>query len=555
MKANEILKRLSSLKSERIQYESTWKQLYKYCSPERMPSFTDISSNSFQDAKKARAELYDSTAVDAIQLLVSSIISGVTPASSRWFKAIPNGIDTPDQLTDGEVWLDDVSDFIFRNIHSSNYDSEVSDFINDVVVAGHGILYVEQKDTGGYVFNTWNIGNCYISSTKANGLIDTIYKEFQLSAAQIINEYGYDNCSDKVQTAYDKQQDTKFTLVHAIYPRNQKEIKGEEGQRVATAMPYASITIESASKQIVKHSGYEEFPVVVARFRKQPNSHYGTGMASLVLPDAISANQIMKLSLQTAELNLGGLWISKHDGVLNPNTLRIRPNAIIAANTIDAIKRLDTGSSSVGLGLDFITHLQNKIRKALLSDQLTSPNQSPLTASEVHARVQIQRQQLGSIFGRLTAEFAQGVLERTWGIAMRSGVIPPAPEELMQATRISFSFLNPMAAAQKLEWVTSIQNLMMNVSQVAQLDPSVMDNVKLDALVQVCGDGLGVPTSVLRTEEELQQYRQVKQEQQAAMEQQQQSQMAQQAIAQTGMDVLKDQAKQMTPEQLGEAIE
>jgi hypothetical protein len=82
-----------------------------------------------------------------------------------------------------------------------------------------------------------------------------------------------------------------------------------------------------------------------------------------------------------------------------------------------------------------------------------------------------------------------------------------------------------------------------------------MDNIKMDAVVQVCADGLGVPTSVLRTEEEIQQYRQAKQEQQQALEQQQQAQMSQQAMGQTAMDIAKDQAKQMTPEQLGGLLE
>lgn len=316
-------------------------------------------------------------------------------------------------------------------------------------------------------------------------------------------------------------------------------------------MPFASTTIEAQSKHIIKDSGYESFPCVVGRFRKLPNSHYGSGMASLVLPDAISCNQIMKLSLQTAELNLGGLWVANHDGIVNPNTLRIKPNAIIMANQVDSIKRLDTGSATVGLGLDFVVHLQNKIRKALLSDQLSMPGQGVLTATEVQARVSLYRQQLGSIFGRLNAELATGILNRTWDIAMRSGVLPSAPEELMQANSISFTFTNGMSAAAKLEHVTAIQNLMLNVAQMAQLDPNIMDNINLDHAVQVCGDGLGVPLDVLRTEEEIAQLRQAKQEQQQAIQQQQQ--MAQ--IGQTGLDIAKDQAKNMTPEQIGQLLE
>ena len=79
-------------------------------------------------------------------------------------------------------------------------------------------------------------------------------------------------------------------------------------------MPIASYTIESNTKHILIESGFEEFPLVVSRFRKLPESHYGIGMANMVLADVKTVNQLMKLSLQTAELNLGGLWVAQHDG-------------------------------------------------------------------------------------------------------------------------------------------------------------------------------------------------------------------------------------------------
>lgn len=550
----QILKRLSQLKSDRIKHEAHWKECYKYCAPERQQSFTDISALALEtERKQARTDLYDTTAVEGIQLLVSSIVSGTTSPVSLWFKSIPSGVDTPSQLTQGEQWLNLVDNFIFRNIHSSNFDSEVTDFLTDLVVAGWAVLFADtNREKGGFTFNTWSIGNCYISSTQASGLIDTIYREFELSAEQIVSEFGIDNVSDKVKTALDKKPDQKFILVQAIFPRDKKLVKGEAGQRVSTAMPFASYTIEAQSKHTLKESGYEEFPCIVSRFKKIPDSHYGLGMGSMVISDAKTANQIMKLSLQTAELNLGGLWISQHDGVINPNTLRIRPNAIIAANSVDAIKRLDTGSANVGMGLDFLQHFQAKIKRTLMSDQLTPQGSSPLTATEIQARVNVYRNQLGAIFSRMQSEYLQTLLERVWGLSMRSGMLPPAPEELMQASRISFNFLNPMASSQKLSWVTSIQELMLNVGQMAQIDPTVMDNLNMDAMVQICADALAVPTEAIRTDEEIAELRQAKQEQQQAMQEQQQQQALMSQVGQTGLDIAKDQAKNMTPEQLGE---
>ena len=557
MNAQQILKRLSQLKSERIKHEATWKDCYKYCAPERQQSFQDVAATGLETERKtARNELYDTTACEGIQLLTSSVYSGTTSPVSVWFKSVPSGLDTPSTLTEGEQWLETVDQFIFRNVHSSNFDSEIVDFLTDLIVAGWAVLYVDtDREKGGYTFNTWSIGNCYISSSQANGLIDTVYREFELTAEQIVSEYGIDNVSDKVKTASEKKPDQKFTLVQAIFPRDKQLVKGEEGKRINKAMPIASYTIESNTKHILIESGFEEFPLVVSRFRKLPESHYGIGMANMVLADVKTVNQLMKLSLQTAELNLGGLWVAQHDGVVNPHTLRIRPNAIISANSVDAIKRLDTGSASIGIGLDFLQHFQAKIKRTLMSDALSDNRAQPLTATEVQARVNVYRNQLGSIFSRLQAEYLQTLLDRCWGLAMRSGVLPPAPEELMQASKISFSFINPMAASAKLEWVTSTQNLMMNIGQMAQIDQTVMDNVNLDAMVQIMADGLNVPKEAIRTSDEIAELRQLKQEQQQAMQEQQAQQAMMSQMGGTALEIAKDQAKNMSPDQLGEMLE
>ena len=187
--------------------------------------------------------------------------------------------------------------------------------------------------------------------------------------------------------------------------------------------------------------------------------------------------------------------------------------------------------------------------------KVCSADAYPLTATEIQARVNVYRNQLGSIFSRMQAEYLQTLLDRCWGLAMRSGMLPPAPEELMQASRISFNFINPMAASQKLEWVTSTQELMMNVGQMATIDQTVLDNLNLDAMVQIMADGLNVPKEAIRTEEEIAELRQIKQQQQEAMQQQQAQQSMMSEMGSTAMDIAKDQAKNMSPEQLGDMLE
>ena len=92
--------RLDQLKSARSMFEAHWAECYRYGAPERQQSFSSAEVKNQRETE--RADLYDSTAADSIQVLVSMIMNGVTPANSIWFKAQPDGIDDLAELTEGE---------------------------------------------------------------------------------------------------------------------------------------------------------------------------------------------------------------------------------------------------------------------------------------------------------------------------------------------------------------------------------------------------------------------------------------------------------------------
>ncbi|MCQ1095875.1 portal protein [Acinetobacter baumannii] len=82
MNAIQLIKRVGELKTERIKHEPTWAELYRYGAPERQQSFQDAAQNGLEDIRRQeRSKLFDTTAAEAIQLFVSSIISATTPAS------------------------------------------------------------------------------------------------------------------------------------------------------------------------------------------------------------------------------------------------------------------------------------------------------------------------------------------------------------------------------------------------------------------------------------------------------------------------------------------
>lgn len=525
---SQLCMRLGQLKAARSKHESHWKQCYQFGAPERQQDFS--GSGIENERETQRADLFDSTANESVQLLVASIMSGVTPSNSLWFKAEPDGMDELSEMTESKRWLDDVCQFMWRNIHAANFDSEAPETVTDVAVAGWGVLYVDidRESGGGYVFESWAIGNCFIGSTRSDGLIDTIYREHEMTAEAMVSTYGESNCHHSVVEAAGRAPDQRFKLLHVISPRKQKG----SGQ-INKSMPFASYHVDIANKHMLKESGYHEFPCSVPRMRRIPNSVYGNGQMSVALPDAKSANKLMQKTLEAADMAIAGMWIAQDDGVLNPHTVRIGPRKIIVANSIDSMKRLDDGAN-FQVAEYLLTGLQGGIRKKLMADQLPPIGTQQMTATEINTRVEIIRQMLGPLYGRFQAEYLLSVLDRCFGLALRAGALGQPPQEL-QGRNLSFKFVSPMARSQQMEEVYATEQYIQSVGAIAQIDQTVLDNINFDAAAQIIGNRRGVPADIIRTADEVAEVRQMRQQaEQAQAEQQQQKamqEMAGQAVA------------------------
>ena len=427
---------------------------------------------------------------------------------------------------------------MWRNIHAANFDSESFETVTDVVAAGWGILYtdIDRVEGGGYVFESWHIGNCFIGSTRADGRIDTIYREHEMTAETMVNTYGEANCHTSVVTKAQTEPDAKFRLLHVIQPRKEKGA----GQ-LNKAMPFASYHIDISNSLIMKESGYHEFPCAVPRLRRLPNSVYGNGQMSIALPDAKTANELMKNTVRSADLQLGGMWIAEDDGVLNPHTVRIGPRKVIIANSVDSMKRLDDGTS-FQIPEYLLTMLQGGIRKKLMADQLPPVGSQQMTATEIHTRVELIRQMLGPMYGRLQTEYLQSILDRCFGLALRSGVLGNPPEEL-QGRNLSFKFVSPLARSQRMEEVTATEQYVATLGQFAQTDQTILDNVDFDAVAIFVGNGRGVPQSIMRTADEV---RELRENRQKLQEEQAQAQQQQQMMQAVGNEAAKGIGQQMT---------
>ena len=214
--ADRDCRRLGQLKSDRLPHESVWREVFDLMAPERVHGFNGGTVNA-SDAQAKRAEIYDSTAIDAGRIAASGFASGLHPANSIWF-----GLDVGQQSEQERQWLDNAARTIFKNVHAANFDAEMGEAYSDLIPAGWFVLYIDEAEQGGYHFEHWPLAECFIGSSKPGRGVDIIHREFELTVEQLVGQYGLDNVSSQVREKYNQGGPAlgeKIRVLWVIEPR------------------------------------------------------------------------------------------------------------------------------------------------------------------------------------------------------------------------------------------------------------------------------------------------------------------------------------------------
>lgn len=509
--AREILKTLEQEKAKRLQtIDQVKRDCYNYTYPIRGIGYgTNIGSRSegsdLSQSNTRKANIYDATVTDCARTLAAFTISGIAPSNTRSF----------DFEVDGQEqklpWLDEVSDITWKEVHASNFDSTGFDSILDLIIGGDCVLFCDFID-GGLHFEQWESATCYFKCSKKGGLVDTIYREYTLTKQQALKEFEGEDLPIEVTLA---DESKLLEFVHAIYPR----VGGKPGA-LRKKLPFASCHIFKQTGKIIRESGYEEFPCAVPRWSVIPNSAYAVSPVYECLPTVKSLNLACKFVLQNAELAVCGMWGAVDDGVLNTGSIQIGPRKVVSMAEKDNLFPLVPGGS-FQIAEAMIAQMQAEIRRLMMVDQIQIPYKPDTTATEINVRMDILRQILGPLFGRLQTEFLSVIITRAFGLLLRNGRLPPLPEELSSLPDITIRYINPLARAQRNIEVNAIMQFENSLSATAQVDPQVLDVYDFDLAAQEKANLMGVPAKLMRKNRDIVKMREARAQQQQAMQQQQ----------------------------------
>jgi len=501
----QILKRHQIAQTRKENFRDLYEDAYEFALPQR--NLYDGYYEGKVGGRRKMNRVFDSTAINSTQRFANRMQSGIFPPQRKWCKLEPGNEIPEERRIEVQQILDDYNEKMFSVLKQSNFDIAMGEFLLDLSV-GTAVMLVQPGDAMTPI-NFIPVPQYLVSFEEgANGQVDNVYRRMRIKGEAIKQQWPDAEIDTDLKRKIEEKPTEEIELIEATI------LDYDRGD-------YCYHVVHKESKSELVYRRKKTSPWVVSRFMKVAGEIYGRGPVITALPDIKTLNKTLELLLKNASLAISGVYTAADDGVLNPQTVRIVPGAIIPVarnggpqgESLRALPR----AGDFNVSQIIINDLRMNIKKTLLDESLPPDNMSARSATEVVERMKELAQNLGSAFGRLINETMIPLVSKTLEVMDESGVIN-LPLNI-DGLQVKVTPTSPLAMAQNMEEVNSI----IQFNQIAQaLGPNGQMMVKVEQMLEYIAKKMGVPSSIITTPVERQRLmQQMQQMAQLAMEQQQ----------------------------------
>ena len=562
----------AQLRNERNSFLGHWRDITEYLMPRRGRFYT--SDNNKGD--KRNNKIIDSTATMALRTLRSGMMGGVTSPARPWFR-----LTTPDpglaENAPVKSWLSHVSDRMRTVFLRSNLYNVLPIVYGDMGGYGTACMFLEEDPDEVIRCYPFQVGSYYIANDHKLK-VNTFTREFRMTVRQLVEKFGYDpvtrtikwdNISKLVENLYkNNQTEAWIEIAHVIIPNEDYDPNKRLGKYKKYISVYYELGYTGSSTantnylggnldngKYLRMEGYDYFPILAPRWEIASEDVYGTSCPGMTALGDIKQLQIgEKRILQAVEKMV-------NPPMVGPMSLK-NAKASILPGDITYLDERDAQSGfraahDVRFDVNSMELKQQQVRQRIsrsfyedLFLMLAQSDRRQITAREIEERHEEKLLALGPVLEQLNQDLLDPLIDITFEIMVKRGMVPPPPEELA-GKDLKVDYISVMAQAQKLTGLNAIERFTEYVGQVAGADPGVLDKVDADQLIDVYGDIISLPPDIIRTDKEVEEIRAGRaeaQQQQMAMEQSQMAAQNMKDLSQTkvdegsALDTLLDQA-------------
>jgi len=507
--------RLGSLKNWRLSWWAHWAELAETLLPRRYKWL--ITPNTMTRGMPINQNILDGSGTQAMRVCVAGIHTGVVSQSRPWYAItarLPEGVELP---ADGQAWFDHLKDTLDMVLTKGNFYEAEYQVIEDAVVFGNGpiLIYEDEKDI--VRFYTPAAGEYYLG-TGSTLRIDTFYRTFTWTVAQIVEMFGLDNVGSEVQTLWRNKGaslDVEYVVAHAIEPNFpiSRTAKGTAGVVCGgfTWREYYWLYGIKTQAPLSKR-GFHSKPFSILQWARASNDAYARSASMDALPDLKQLNLMVALLAEAIEKMV-------KPPMMADVSMKNLPSSVIPGE-LTYVQDLARGGIKPIYQVDpkvadlerLIAVIQERIKRWFFNDVFmmisSMPGVQPRNELEIAQRREEGLQQLAPIIDKFSYEHAPQIFERLIDIIARrrnkdgTPLLRPRPASLANIP-ISIEFISSLTIAQRGAATASIEGGLKLAGAMEEVWPGVKNNIDENATIRNFLDDINFPKKNLRAPEQV----------------------------------------------------
>lgn len=514
-----LMRRKAMLWSERSSWLGDWQQLVDYIAP-MSGRFTPSDHNRGDKVQRGK-KINDSTGRRSLRVLAAGLQAGMSSPARPWFR-----LSTGDLVLDDDyevkTWLRAAEDKMRAVFASSNVYRTLHQIYIELGAFGTAAAVMLPDFDNVIHMMPMTIGE-FALAVDGKNRVTALVREFSMTVGQLVDEYGFENCSTHVQNMYNRNVlDVWVEVHHIIEPRKTRDATKLDGVNKKFRSVYYEVGGQSDRHEgLLRDSGFDAFNVLAPRWEVTGSDVYGTGPGH----EALASIR----ELQHGKLRKGqAIDYQTQPPLQVPASLKDAglnrlPGGVVYVDSVgtdNAIKTLYDVKLDLSALREDMAEVRDAIKGHFFEDlflMMANDNRSGITATEVAERHEEKLLMLGPVLERLQNELFDPLIDFTFLQLANGGALPPIPQKLSKVN-LDVEYIGLLAQAQRAVVLRSNDRLIATVGSLASAtgDPGVWDMIDTDEVIEEYADGLGVAPKLIRSKDARDALRKQRQAQQQA---------------------------------------
>ncbi|MEE0816472.1 MAG: portal protein, partial [Desulfovibrio fairfieldensis] len=354
-----------------------------------------------------------------------------------------------------------------------------------------------------------------------DGDLDAVARRLLMTPRELARRFGEDRLSDISRQKLKKDSYDPVPVRHVVQRRAARDPERMDRSN----MPWGSWWYEEGgASDFLDVGGFRSMPFFFTVW-EEARGVYGTGPGDEALADQKGIEGWELRKAVGVEKMIDPVLVSQGPlkAYVDTSPGAVIPSGGFGADSLKPLYEVNFGPA--------VQHVQEEINQISLrledvmmanifANMSLETRPAGMTMTEYMDRRRRSAELMGPTVSGYEPRILSPVLESTFGLLEEYGLLPGPPDGLSPFASLNVSYQSPMAQMLEQSGAVAIQSLFELAAPMLQAVPDLADKIDFEQAIDELAQRLGVPASVIRSDETVAAMRQQRAEAQAAQQQQ-----------------------------------